>query len=78
MDGLAPMTEGIVPIADDERWRRIEKAQRLMAAGGMQAIFLDVGTSLEYFTGVKMWPSAFSASSGWIEFGKARARYNGL
>lgn len=57
LDGLTPMTEGIVPIKDDERWQRIEKAQRLMAAGGMDAVFLDVGTSLEYFTGVRMWPS---------------------
>jgi len=57
MDGLTSMTEGVVPITDEERLRRIEKAQRLMAAGGMDAVFLDVGTSLDYFTGVQMWPS---------------------
>ena len=54
---LVPMTEGVVPISDEERWYRIEKAQRLMAAGGIDAVFLDVGTSLEYYTGVRMWPS---------------------
>lgn len=57
LDSLTPMTEGVVPIPDEERWQRIEKAQRLMAAEGMDAVFLDVGTSLEYFTDVRMWPS---------------------
>jgi len=57
MDGLAPMTDGVVPITNEERWQRIEKAQRLMTAGGLDAVFLDVGASLEYFTGVQMWPS---------------------
>ena len=56
-DGLVPMTDGVVPISDDERWQRIGNAQRLMAAAGMDAVFLDVGTSLEYFTDVSMWPS---------------------
>jgi Xaa-Pro dipeptidase len=57
MKHLVPMTDGVVPISDEERWRRIENAQRLMRAGGMEAVFLDVGTSLEYFTDVRMWPS---------------------
>ena len=57
MDDYLPMTDGVVPISDEERWQRIEKAQRLMAAAGMDAVFLDVGTSLEYFTDVSMWPS---------------------
>lgn len=56
-DELESMTEGVVPIEDEERWRRIENAQRLMADEDIDAVFLDVGTSLEYFTGVRMWPS---------------------
>ncbi len=57
IDGLVPMTDDVVPISDEERWGRIEKAQRLMAANAMDAVYLDVGTSLEYFTDVRMWPS---------------------
>jgi Xaa-Pro dipeptidase len=56
-ENLSPMTDGVIPISDDERWQRIEKAQQLMAAAGIDAVFLDVGTSLEYFTDVRMWPS---------------------
>ena len=56
-DGLVSMTEDVVPISDEERWRRIEKAQSLMAAAEIDAVYLDVGTSMEYFTAVRMWPS---------------------
>lgn len=50
---LAPMTDGIVPIADDERRARIEKARRLMADQAIDAIVLEGGSSLFYFTGVR-------------------------
>jgi Xaa-Pro dipeptidase len=40
------------PITDDERRARIEKARRLMAENKIDAIFLEGGTSLVYFTGV--------------------------
>jgi Xaa-Pro dipeptidase len=53
-DGLVSMTEDVVPISDGERWRRIEKAQSLMAAAEIDAVYLDVGTSMEYFTAVRM------------------------
>ncbi len=56
-DDLVSMTEDVAPISDEERWRRIEKAQRLMSAAGIDAVYLDVGTSMEYFTDVRMWPS---------------------
>ena len=42
---LTPMTNGIVPIGDDERKRRIEKAQRLMTENRMDAIFMEGATS---------------------------------
>ena len=50
---LRPMTDGIVPIADDERRSRIEKAQRLMRGNRIGAIFMEGGSSLFYFTGVR-------------------------
>ena len=40
------------PISDDERRARIEKARRLMAEHKIDAMFLEGGTSLVYFTGV--------------------------
>jgi len=40
-------------ITDDERRARIEKARRLMAANGIGAIFLEGGSSMFYFTGVR-------------------------
>jgi len=57
LESLLPMTDEVVSIPDEERWRRIENGQRLMAASGIEAVFLDVGKSLEYFTDVQMWPS---------------------
>lgn len=50
---LRPMTEGIVRITDTEREQRIEKARRLMAANKIDAIVLESGPSLYYFTGVR-------------------------
>jgi Xaa-Pro dipeptidase len=47
------MTGGIVPIADDERRARIEQARRLMVEHDINAIFLESGSSLFYYTGVK-------------------------
>jgi Xaa-Pro aminopeptidase len=50
---LKPMTDGIVPITLDERRARIEKARRLMAESRLDAIMIEGGTSLFYFTGVR-------------------------
>jgi len=50
---LTPMTGGILPITLDERRARIEKARRLMAANRLDAIMVEGGTSLFYFTGVR-------------------------
>jgi Xaa-Pro dipeptidase len=51
------MREGIVPIDDAERLRRVDKAQRLMREQGVQALYLDVSTNLFYFTGIRLRPS---------------------
>ncbi len=50
---LSPMTKGIVPISDQEREERREKARRLMADNRIDAIVLEPGTSMTYFTGVQ-------------------------
>jgi Xaa-Pro dipeptidase len=49
---LRPMTAGIVPITDDERKARIAKAQQLMVQNRLDAIFIEPGTSMYYFTGM--------------------------
>ncbi len=50
---LRPMTDGIVPISISDRRARIEKARRLMAENHIDAILLEGGSSLFYFTGVR-------------------------
>jgi Xaa-Pro dipeptidase len=50
---LRPMTSGIVPISDDERRARVDKAQRLMRDHKLGAILLEGGSSLYYFTGTR-------------------------
>jgi len=50
---LRPMTGDVVPISDEERLDRIEKAKRLMKENGIQAIYLEAGTSMFYYTGVR-------------------------
>jgi Xaa-Pro dipeptidase len=54
---LQPMTGNAIPITLEERKGRIEKAQRLLAESKIEALLLDAGTSLEYFTGISWWPS---------------------
>lgn len=49
---LTPMRDGVQPISVDERKQRIEKAKQLMTAGGLGAMMLTGGTSLDYFTGM--------------------------
>lgn len=43
----------IVPISDAERLARIEKARRLMVENGIDAMLLEGGTSMFYYTGVR-------------------------
>lgn len=50
---LKPMTDGIVPISDDERRARIAKAQRLMADEKLDAIFMEGTTSMFYFANMR-------------------------
>jgi Xaa-Pro dipeptidase len=50
---LRPIEPPVLPITDDERRGRIEKARRLMTENGISAIFLEGGTSMFYYTGVR-------------------------
>jgi Xaa-Pro dipeptidase len=50
---LKPMTDGIVPIADDERRARIAKAQKLMAEQKIDGIFMEGTTSCFYFANMR-------------------------
>jgi len=50
--GLKPMTDGIVPISEAERRGRVDKARRLMIENGIDAICLEGGSSLFYYTAV--------------------------
>src|SRR4030095_172110 len=50
---LTPMTAGVVPISDDERWARVAKAQKLMAEQKIDAIFMEGASSSFYFANMK-------------------------
>jgi len=50
---LRPMTSGIQPISDTERESRIENARKLMIANRIDAVYLEPGSSMFYFTGVR-------------------------
>jgi Xaa-Pro dipeptidase len=51
-DNIQPMTGDVVPITLDERKERIGKAQQLMKENKIQALVLDAGSSLKYFTDI--------------------------
>ena len=50
---LQSMTGDITPITLEERLARIEKARQLMVENQLDAIYLEPGSGLFYFTGVK-------------------------
>ena len=50
---LKPFPGKAVPIADEERRARIEKARRLMAEQGIGALVIEPGTTMNYFVNVR-------------------------
>jgi Xaa-Pro dipeptidase len=54
---LRSITGSAVPIAPAERLARIAKVQSLMAKRGIEALLIDTGSSLDYFTGIQ-WRSS--------------------
>jgi len=67
---LKPMLDGVKPITDDERKARIEKARRLMRENKLEAIYLESGTSMFYYTGKRQpgqaWVLAAKGEPVWI------------
>jgi Xaa-Pro dipeptidase len=54
---LRDMTGDVAPIGREERLGRLDKARRLMARHRLDAILVEPGASLDYFTGVQWWRS---------------------
>lgn len=54
---LQLVTNDVARITLQEREARVEKAQRLLTENKIEALILDSGTSLQYFTGISWWPS---------------------
>jgi Xaa-Pro dipeptidase len=50
---LRKMTDGIVPISLDDRRARIENARRLMRANRIDAIYIEPGSTMFYYTGMR-------------------------
>ncbi len=48
---LRPMLDDVAPISEGERAARREKARRLMAEHKLDALYLESGSSMYYFTG---------------------------
>ncbi len=55
--GLRSMVRDAVPITAKEHQSRIEKAQQLMQEQGVEALIVEAGASLQYFTGIQWWRS---------------------
>ncbi|QLE84507.1 aminopeptidase P family protein [Shewanella sp. Scap07] len=54
---LSDMTQGVEPITEQEYRQRIAKAQQIMQAQGIAAIYLNAGTNLYYYTGTRWYAS---------------------
>ena len=50
---LTSRRDEVAPIGTEERERRIERAQARMREVGVEAMWLDASTNLEYFTGIR-------------------------
>lgn len=50
---LRRMTDGVIPISVDERRSRIEQARKLMRDNGIDAIYVEPGSSMFYYTGMR-------------------------
>lgn len=57
LGSLSNMTNGLRPIQAEEHLARIAKAQAYMHANNIDAIYLNAGSNLTYFTGMKWYAS---------------------
>jgi len=70
---LTDMTQGTQPISHGEYQARIKKAQELMKSQDIEAIYVNAGTNLYYFTGTRWYASermvgAIIPASGAVEY----------
>ena len=70
---LSNMTQGVQSIAAEEFQARVTKAQHLMQSQGIDAIYVNAGTNLYYFTGTRWFASermvgAIIPATGAIEY----------
>lgn len=70
---LSDMTKGVAPITKQEFNARIEKACTLMRANDIDAVYLNAGTNLYYFTGTRWGASermvgAILSAKGQLEY----------
>lgn len=52
-ESLKPLTGAAQPIGDDERRQRVERAATLMRENDLDAVIVEAGSALVYFTGVR-------------------------
>jgi Xaa-Pro dipeptidase len=57
IQALKSMREQALPISNEERQMRIERARQLMAANKLDAILMIGGTSLLYYANIRWWNS---------------------
>jgi Xaa-Pro dipeptidase len=57
VSALQPVTADVQPIGADERLARIAKAQRLMLEHKLDAILIEPGSAMLYYTGINWWRS---------------------
>src|SRR5260370_13643419 len=53
LGGIKDRRGDVPPIGVDERLQRIARAQAIMREKGIDALYLDVSSSMTYFTGLK-------------------------
>ena len=56
-EALTSLTSGIMPIGRTERADRLSRAQAMMQAQGIDALLIEPGASLIYYSGVRWWRS---------------------
>ena len=70
---LSNMTANVQPIQNAEYQQRLDKAQKLMRENGIDAVYLNAGTNLYYFTGTAWYASerlvgALLTANGELEY----------
>ncbi|WP_419149303.1 M24 family metallopeptidase [Pseudoalteromonas 'SMAR'] len=73
LDNLTDMTQDVSPIPQSEYLGRIEQVQRYMKQNQIDALYLNAGTNLQYFTGLQWYASerlvgAILPADGQVQF----------